>query len=524
MASNQIPPPSSSDPCSFDYLRNYNLPGSSGSGSTGESKDLKKRGFFKRLLHKKSSKKLIKRFREDDLEPAPVGGFRLPYEVKPPPMQSSERSRLFTGTQATAAHSTESVHDIAFTVEVPSSKARNTVLKVHAYEGEVQPLAREEYVRFSHPAVREVRPVTPMSLAGSHLDIADTLTVDEPSPAASTESVNATNNLQPKKIWRNSDVFKTSDGDCVSYREFKAQLDGHPTRSSKTFSRLTVAEHPPSLSFIPSVGSFTIEDDPVFRTDSCTPEPLRVHKYRDTALNMLTGGNGVLAVVPQADMPESAVPVLSKNYPAALTPAQFPAALTPGQRPFSFPTTVMEKHQYQAFNPDILSMKPKAKKTVNLAAPAFEEAGRPRTPTFFDEADQFHDLYARVESGLFENVNKQNTLFTPPPSKKTDKVARKPVTHTDQASNSTGNLLLSKSLPPTPRPALKQRTSSGVPTPHKMNENGYPIFERKSRPVSSMTMDKLMLDGMEEERRELEDRIKKQQEKVQRKERARRRD
>jgi hypothetical protein len=494
MPSASIPAPTlqaSSDPCSFDYLRTLNMPSTSSAGSSSSNKAPKK-GFFSKLFHKKKSTSTKTN----------KSGFVMPHEMNQQNRQPSLRSRPSRAMMSGGLN--EPVPEISVTGSTPSANRRGSA-HLHNYGGSAAPSPQPATVRFLHPAVNDVRmrPRTPSNHSGMLLDVHNPVSAQNSPPPSResffTDSEDAGNDfkpIRPKTIWRDSGHFRTVDGELTSFSEFKARLDGHPFSpvegpEEEPVSRvpehpptldfilpvgtlniddepvLRTPERPPTLDFIPTVGTFSIDDEPVFQTDTRA----EVERNRNRAFDMLQGG-GVLAVVPAEDVPESAVPVLSRQYPPALTPAQYPQALVPGveQRPFSFPAALTEKQIYKAYQPqaNIAASFSKAPES-RLEVPHLRQGPRPRTPSFSNEVTQHKAHYARVESGIFEATD-----IPQPSAPAVPKIARKPLT--PPKDKPAGNLLVPKVRPGTPRPVQKQPESK-VPVPTKMNSNRYPIID-----------------------------------------------
>jgi hypothetical protein len=208
-----------------------------------------------------------------------------------------------------------------------------------------------------------------------------------------------------------------------------------------------------------------------------------------------------------------------------------------------------EREIYRAYRPEPTIATALSQDTNRkLAVPTFLNGPRPKTPNFFGDTTGHRQHYSCVESGLFESVAEAAAAATPATS-------RKPVKKHNHSKSA--NTL--KPLPPTPTSAAT--ADSNIPTPHKMNSNRYPIidpsiaarfstearYERRTiddieakfvrehgkkadkktstaaaaststpngRPVSSMTLDRHILEGLEEERAQLEQKIAVQQAKV----------
>ncbi|KAK5174953.1 uncharacterized protein LTR77_000089 [Saxophila tyrrhenica] len=464
MTNNCFPPPTlgvRNDPGSFEYFRSYDAQ----AVDTPEERTARP-GFWRRLFHRKAAAPKATKTSK--------AGFYMPDEPKnsqADPAQSFVRSRPNLSTNMTDNSST-TVPDIAVTR--PSINGKRTTYGIHNWAGEGSPAVSHESVRFSHPAVNSVRPITPMSISVADKEDAASFRSsppsDEDSPPSSRTSLVDDKHLRPTHVWRHSSAFNTADGERTSYHDFKNRLDGHkPPSSGPKHASVEpdtiqvepkkVSAAPPSLQFITSVGEFTIANEPVFSEDAVfdVDEPTHVEKNRESTFNKLKSGN--------------AVPVTETPHPAVLLPAQYPQALYPGQRPFSLPTTTGEKTQYTAYKvaPTIAAVMSEKAQGKQPAANV-----RPPTPDFEPILPDHRRHYARVESGIFDDLNTAELLNNPPPlaaaPPKAKNIPRRQTQLKHEPQQATSST--------TPGPSKPRKQSKPLPpTPHKMNSNRYPMID-----------------------------------------------
>lgn len=436
----------------------------------------------------------------------------------------------------------------------PSVRGRNKTLSLHsqagghgnsASQGEKTPKS----FRFSHPTVNSVRPVTPMSISSA--DLLNETETGGRSRSGSKTSVQTASSvgsipgpdsqlppLRPKDIWRNSDQFNTPDGERASFGDFKARLDGHKL-SSSSLASMNKHERAPSLQFIARTSTIKL-DEPARKPKAAADEAAEIRKARSDALNLLDtpapqsaqhqqdkSGKMVVAVMPLADMPASAIRVPSGQFPATLLPKQYPVGLTPGSNsqsarpPMQRPHTVAAPSIYKPYTPYVAYNPRVSDASVADALPVQapfvpsekklgKMAGRPKTPDIFATEVPHRQHYSRVESGVFEPVPAipsqpaekgeigrtfldsptppqqpsppaASSRLAPPAQTTKQAIPRKPV--------STPNLRASKPLPPAPpMPAVRPPLVHGAtlaPEPHRMNSNRYPFFKNPGANVST---------------------------------------
>lgn len=401
-------------------------------------------------------------------------------------------------------------------VTSPSTKRRSHY-KVHSFEGAGSPptpTREKSRVRFSHPAVSQeilsTIPSSPSLLPLPESDDENAQNNKRASGASDTsfESPSSRDgsfpSVRPKDLYLYSAQSVTTDGHRESYADFKQRLDGHKRRADRLSS-----QRPPSLSFIPRTGTIKLDeyDTPQFRSSVKAAE---AEKHRSDALSRLEGKTPpktedryVLAILPRADMPSTAVPVSSDAHPSNLIPGSSQTRPTL-QRPHTF-----SGQTFQPYSPSDISKGVSTKRRDKMATMHDEE---PVDAHMFDTQDAagFHSRhsqhYRRVESCEFDEPTKSHSRSlsrpseqrqsqsqatfllspSPPPSKDSDEavrkaehrklVVRKPVLVDIPAANS------AKTLLPTP----KATSASKSVKPIAMNTNGYPnLFPHPSKRYSA---------------------------------------
>ena len=529
---------SESDPCSLTYQRHYQKPDGISRSTSVRSKNGHVRNVKKNHSKNRRFLSSIKKMFRSKPKPdfVMVDGHKPPMSSS----RSSMRSHRSTATRMTNKRTSTP----AVLVRGPIVKAREPSYRVHSFDGEssspTEPSKRDS-VRFSHPAVQNVI-VPPVPTTASDVESVRPDVTDRSSNRTSGTSNAQTNSseydssaptpIRPKTIWRNSNQFNAQNGSVTDFEDFKARLDGHKVRSEATsapYQQQNAESPPPSLQFIPRMADIIL-DEPTLQIPPSGNVPIYIQKNRDEALRLLETG-GVLAVMPKDDVPNSAVPVLSKQYPAALTPKQYPQALVPGTtsadqpkvRPVSLPAALHPKPEFQAFNPqDFARFNPEVEYGYDPSAPSSESSegkataqgitrkplgvSRAKTPDSFATNGQLRNHYSRVESGVFDApvmpvprpVNPTppsefsrnsrgasqdigRTFLEPPtpapmpsaqPPVQEIKMTREELTHHKSASSAN---VKQKPLPPTPAVRAEAFAKDNFPIPHKMNDNGFPV-------------------------------------------------
>ena len=511
------------DPCSLTYQRYYqrtsamprstSVRGKHGRGGIGKSKTrtiAKVAQWVKKAFRSKSKR-----------------GFVMPHEyakLHGSASRSSVRSHRSSGSMRMTNPKRASAPPVL--AIRPSTKARNVSYRVHSHEGSPSTSKpAKDNVRFSHPTVKDVRlrPRTPSLPLDAHLDVMDvddrcsiqTSTTADAQTGSNGHNFAAGPPLNPKAVYSQSDNFKNPDGKQISFDEFKARLDGHKFQSA--FG---------ARSFRPSMQDIDMDID-ILGPQSPDIGPVDIRKNRDKALSLLEAG--------PMDMLHESAPVLSSQYPA-LVPGQHPASLIPGPRPDagaaklrpnSYPPTSAPKPVFKAYSPDDyqffndvskyghdsrsppqqeeLTPAEKQRKAEsdarNREIAALEARAMRPLADFIAEAQDRHH-HERVEAGP---SSYPRVPIAPPPTplpstasssrsggsgkSKKSFLNRLLPAHEDRGDAYLSDYARSKMgqnggvaqgptlhrspLPPTPAPTPPP--SKTVPSPHKMNDNGYPV-------------------------------------------------
>lgn len=504
-AANLIP---ENDPCTFAYQRSR-----AGQATSARStKDIGRQGY--RLKIRKAKLAFVRAMKRLlGIKPKKSSSFVLPHEYKQlnrSPMRSRSSSTRMT---------IKSVPTPAVYLTTPSIRRGLSNYQVHSYPGVgTPPTVERNTVRFSHPVVSgsvlSAGQSTPVLLSipeyrdkdedrsnRSSVGTEDSME----SSFLSSQNDNDPPPVRPKSIWRWSAQSVTADGSRESFSDFKNRLDGHMPRSDRQNDR------PPSLQFIPRVGTIKLPGSEPPATKSSVQAAEAIEKHRSDALSSLEGlplqatrDCYVLAIVPRKDLPTTAVQISSDQYPSSLIPGGLTQPRPGMTRPHTFAATSTD-HIYQPYSPSAsppteLSQKKQGKVAIKepFELPSFDNLAGP----YFNA--RHSQNCKKVESGVLDPSSvtqvhvsaqtsrsasksgpaldpKSSFLLTPsPPS--SDEERHTPLKQANRKTVIMGRPSVvtipaarsSKPLPETPD-ATTFKTSNPV-SPIEMNANGFPTI------------------------------------------------
>ena len=502
----------------------------------------------------------------------PKPSFLMPYETKNPTRSPSQSSMRSVATNATRMSNPNRNSAPAILLTGPTVRGRNSALRVHAYDGEDSPVPyienKGKSLRFSHPTVRGVRPQTPMSMmAADFSERPDTSggrsrssTIETDCTTRSSPSADAPPPFRPNNVWRQSNQFNNEDGQQATFKEFKARLDGYMLVGAdrESFPAWEPKEgNPPSLQFIARTSSIKMDER---FADAAAPvaDEAEIEKHRSETYSMLDAPppqppqyqqkkakKMVFAIMPESDLPDSAVRVPSGQYLAALLPTQYPNGLiasTPqpeSRLAMPRPHTFAAPSNYKPYRPQsYVAYSPRVARSSNAGsdtaqtqptAPSKKVQGKmaadPKVPKALNLAEsKTQDLvatdddnkqqYDRVESSIFDNKQEppprpanpepparfsieddgeigrtfpeSPTPPASPPAAPTRIAPPAPARTIHRKPVSTPNLRESKPLPPLP--PTDSPSKSKISIPQRMNSNRYPFFKNPAAAYSSEAM------------------------------------